>query len=786
MHVRDALKADGTFKDKYLLWMPYDEYGSLDEINPTTDKHFKGGLIKDADLLGSANAKQRDFFLWKIPKFSDEQYKSWLGRKKPCIKGSDCHNQNDPIGRLKDKNSQPTDRCCWIKADPTFFGLRQVINEPEDRIYLGVIPPKLARVNDNRTQFVSKLHIGKSEEANTPERWFDSEIPLSHDMIAIIGNKGSGKSALADIIALAGDTSRQEYFSFLQKKKFREKKLARNFQLTATWEDGTPTTRNLQEDPEPNKPERITYIPQEYLESVCTETSVDEESAFQQELRKVIFSHIADAQTLGKSTLQELIDYKTEEITVELARRRQELSQINAKISSLQQKAAPSFKQQMQEALALKAQEFEAHEGNKPAEVPKPDNLSDDQKKAYALIEGQLATKNASILNLDNQIRAAQLQQKALLEQESVVVKLEARLLNIERDMNAQREQGAALCSQIGLDFSEILQFSINREPLNKKGASSQTHRESIGAQLLDENPDSLVVLRSAALAKVEELKSQLDAPSKRHQDYLQQLRLWQERKEQIDGSIEAAGSLRHIEAQLKYVADQLPAEIAAAKNARRAAALNIHKSISSIRKIYEDLFAPVQHIITQEIVIKEGFKLSFVSAIVQRGFLRDFFEGHVSQGVNGSFCGKDAGEKRLKDMIEDCDFDDPQQAIDFAEMIEDHLNFDRRAPRPTSISLATQLRKHSSIKDLYDYLWSFSYLLPEYSLKLDGKDLSLLSPGERGALLLVFYLLVDKSDGPIIVDQPEENLDNQTVFHLLIPVIRKVKQNRQVIMVNS
>ena len=49
-------------------------------------------------------------------------------------------------------------------------------------------------------------------------------------------------------------------------------------------------------------------------------------------------------------------------------------------------------------------------------------------------------------------------------------------------------------------------------------------------------------------------------------------------------------------------------------------------------------------------------------------------------------------------------------------------------------------------------------------SLKLDGKDLSLLSPGERGTLLLVFYLLVDRSNNPIIVDQPEENLDSQTV----------------------
>src|SRR6185295_1669584 len=41
-----------------------------------------------------------------------------------------------------------------------------------------------------------------------------------------------------------------------------------------------------------------------------------------------------------------------------------------------------------------------------------------------------------------------------------------------------------------------------------------------------------------------------------------------------------------------------------------------------------------------------------------------------------------------------------------------------------------------------------------------------------------------DKSSNPIIVDQPEENLDSQTVYRLLIPVIKDVKQRRQLIMV--
>jgi predicted ATPase len=47
-----------------------------------------------------------------------------------------------------------------------------------------------------------------------------------------------------------------------------------------------------------------------------------------------------------------------------------------------------------------------------------------------------------------------------------------------------------------------------------------------------------------------------------------------------------------------------------------------------------------------------------------------------------------------------------------------------------------------------------------------------------------VFYLLVDKDDIPIVIDQPEENLDNQTIFKVLVKCIKRAKQRRQVIMV--
>ena len=62
--------------------------------------------------------------------------------------------------------------------------------------------------------------------------------------------------------------------------------------------------------------------------------------------------------------------------------------------------------------------------------------------------------------------------------------------------------------------------------------------------------------------------------------------------------------------------------------------------------------------------------------------------------------------------------------------------------------------------------------------------DIELLSPGQRGELLLILFLVLDKTKNPLLIDQPEENLDNQTIYNLLVPIIKEAKKNRQVIMV--
>ena len=182
----------------------------------------------------------------------------------------------------------------WIKADATFAGLRQAINEFENRVFVGDNPPKRQLVERNRTKYVSAVKVGKKPGSSLREPWFDVDLPLNGDLVAIIGNKGGGKSALSDIIALVGDTKNQEGFSFLNERRFRNPKgrLAQHFLGSLVWRDGTESSRQLDENPSPSSVERVKYLPQSYLETLCNELGERGSTTFDTELRKIIFSHV--------------------------------------------------------------------------------------------------------------------------------------------------------------------------------------------------------------------------------------------------------------------------------------------------------------------------------------------------------------------------------------------------------------------------------------------------------------------------------------------------------------
>ena len=82
-------------------------------------------------------------------------------------------------------------------------------------------------------------------------------------------------------------------------------------------------------------------------------------------------------------------------------------------------------------------------------------------------------------------------------------------------------------------------------------------------------------------------------------------------------------------------------------------------------------------------------------------------------------------------------------------------------------------------------WLFSTDHLSVRYGIAYDGVDISKLSPGTRGIVLLLLYLALDNADDrPLIIDQPEENLDPKSVFDELVSLFVVAKEKRQVIMV--
>ena len=65
-------------------------------------------------------------------------------------------------------------------------------------------------------------------------------------------------------------------------------------------------------------------------------------------------------------------------------------------------------------------------------------------------------------------------------------------------------------------------------------------------------------------------------------------------------------------------------------------------------------------------------------------------------------------------------------------------------------------------------------------SISLNGKPVASLSPGQRSSAMLPLIALAE--DNPLIIDQPEDNLDNAMVGKILTRILADLKEQRQII----
>lgn len=82
-------------------------------------------------------------------------------------------------------------------------------------------------------------------------------------------------------------------------------------------------------------------------------------------------------------------------------------------------------------------------------------------------------------------------------------------------------------------------------------------------------------------------------------------------------------------------------------------------------------------------------------------------------------------------------------------------------------------------------WLYGTAHIRLSYGVQYEGVDIEQLSPGTRGIVLLLLYLAIDRDDDrPLLIDQPEENLDPKSIFDELVHRFRRAKVRRQIIIV--
>lgn len=185
--LEDAIKKART--SEAFIILPFDTSDGLKDLDwkkhPHADNYFmqSAAIIESRDeetiLLcnGIATAENKDI----LPNFQ----KTLGNERKPVICGSDAH-------RFIDYGIFPGQKATWIKSDPTFEGLRQILFEPSDRVRIQ---------EDNPGKRINYLVIDKvAYKDSTQRRFSEVTLCLNEYLNAIIGGKSPGATRYANLL----------------------------------------------------------------------------------------------------------------------------------------------------------------------------------------------------------------------------------------------------------------------------------------------------------------------------------------------------------------------------------------------------------------------------------------------------------------------------------------------------------------------------------------------------------------------------------------------------------
>jgi AAA domain, putative AbiEii toxin, Type IV TA system len=725
-------------------------------VREAADKTIREEIERFAHVIFASNAAQREFWLGRKSLTPDQIRERYNGLK-PCLHGSDAHklaNVAAPIG----------DRFSWVKGGLEFDALRQACIDPSGRAFVGSEPPRLA----TPSQVIANVRINNASWAKAPV------IPLNPGLVAVIGARGSGKTALVDIIAAGCDAIREDGWnedrqstpSFLARARL----LLGNANAQIDWASGKRITRRLDGGDAGSSESypRARYLSQQFVEDLCSSNGMSD--GLLQEMQRVIFEAHAPNDRDGADGFDDLLDIRASRHRLARSREEEALSLMSERIAAEleKEKLVPSY-----EALVTqKEQLIAAYETDRAKLVPVAN-------EAWVGRHTQL-TKAAE--SLRTSIRAYSRQRETFATMQDEVGNLRrTKAPEMLRQMQA-RHQGSGMNPEQWAAFLVDYKGDVDKDLKDyvawadaeiAKRTGTDPPPPVANAPYIAEDVDLAALPLTVLDAEKGRLESLMSADTETRKHYAAltaKLTIETSSLQAMKDKLGDARGARDRAAQFYRERDE---------GYRR-----VFEAILTEQTVLEKLYEPLK----ERLAASAGTlnKLSFSVrrvADVQK-WATEGEELFIDRRKQGSLRGIGSlvqhAEEMLRSAWETGSAADVGEAMAaFRERHQAELLSHAPVPR------TEQAEFRAWSKRFAQWLFGTDHIRIEYGIEYDGVDIRKLSPGTRGIVLLLLYLALDDADDrPLIIDQPEENLDPKSVFDELVPLFIKAKQKRQVIMV--
>lgn len=664
----------------------------------------------------------------------------------------------------------------WIKGDPTLDGLILAVRDYQHRVFVGPRPPLLVEVDRRPAKYIRRVRVTKRDGHSPAGKWFeDVDLEVNSELVAVIGNRGMGKSALLDAVALAGNSARPpQELSFLKPFQAARGALADSFEATLDWYTDDPTGPvPLSGCYDPTHPSRVKHLPQRFIELVCNE----EDDKFEKEIERVVFSHVPEDERLGFRSLGELVDYRSQALQQRISGIRDDIGDLNQQIANLETALSATNRARLESLLGERLDELRSMWSNRPLLAPPSESVDPAVGEALQTLRAsveQLAKEKVTAELRRNQVRAG-------LESARRVLAL---IDKVELDLTKLSAEYTEDLARIGLQFESVIAAVFHRDIVRNREAALSAELNGLRESLDADRTDSLAARLGEAQEALRLQEAALSAPAQVYQAARVAHLEFAESVRGIVGSTEDPDSIRYLRTQLSDLREHGAVQLSDLEALRMSKTQELFSELNEHAALLRELYAPVQDFVNTHPPVEDAFRVAFVASLEAPTF-EPGITAVVASNRRGSFYGAEQAHHLIRQLQKDVDFNDWPSVSDFLVRVHEALHTDLRPGEERAArDVSEQLRPGKTMADLYDFLFGLSYVRLRHRLTMGGRPLQHLSPGEKGALLLVFYLLVDQSDCPLLIDQPEENLDNQSVFSILVPFIREARKRRQVILV--